>query len=91
MFRREVIESVLPYLEINRYGFDLEILSLASLMGYKKILEAPIKLDYFLKNNRTASKDLFHVLKVGRNLILETLTLYIRIRKIKGQLLANKS
>lgn len=82
MFRREVIDAILPYLKIDRYGFDLEILSLASALGYKKILEAPIKLDYFLKGDRDFVKDIFHVLKVGMSLLQETTLLYLRLRQI---------
>lgn len=82
MFRREVIRSILPYLKIDRYGFDLEILCLASALGYTKILEAPIKLDYFLKNDRALVKDISHVLKVGLSLVKETASLYLRFRQI---------
>lgn len=82
LFRREVIESILPYLEIDRYGFDLEILTLARKMGFSKILEAPIRLDYFDRTKRNLVRDLFHVLRVGTSLVADTFRLYQRLKKI---------
>jgi glycosyltransferase involved in cell wall biosynthesis len=82
LFRSEIISSILPHLEINRYGFDLELLTLAKLAGYSRILEAPIRLDYFRPNDRSVPTDLYHVLKVGISLIGDTLKLYFRLRKV---------
>ena len=82
LFRAEVIRAILPYLEVNRYGFDLEILSLARLAGYSRMLEAPIRLDYFHQNTRFITTDLYHVLKVGFSLLSDTIRLYLRLRKI---------
>lgn len=82
LFRGEVIRAILPHLEINRYGFDLELLSLAQLAGYSRILEAPVRLDYFGATDRGATADIFHVLKVGFSLLRDTFQLYLRLRKI---------
>lgn len=46
IFRRPVLEKVLPRLLVKKYAIDLEILSVANYLGYKKIYEAPIKLSY---------------------------------------------
>lgn len=46
VFRRKVLEDVLPRLIVKRYVFDLELLSVAHRLGYKRIFEAPIKLRY---------------------------------------------
>jgi len=82
IFRKEVIKNVLPYLEINSYGFDLEILGIASRLGYRKILEAPVRLDYFLRGKRPIRKDLLHTLYVGAFLLMDTLKLWIKLKKI---------
>jgi len=82
LFRGEVVKTILPYLEINRYGFDLEILSLAKRFGYGRILEAPIHMDYFGKNERNVVREIFHVFKVAYSLLKDTLELYARLRKI---------
>lgn len=86
LFRKEVVESVLPFLQVNRYGFDLEILSLASLFGYRKMLEAPITMEYFSKNRRAFPLELIHIFKVGSSLMKDTLSLYFRIRGIKAHM-----
>ena len=83
LFRREVIEAILPHLEIDRYGFDLELLSLAKRMGFGKMLEAPIRLDYFGSRERAVVHDLLHVLRVGASLLADTWRLYRRLRKIE--------
>ncbi len=83
LFRAEVIKDILPYLKINHYGFDLEIICLAGVFGYNNILEAPIRLDYFLKNRRSVLSDIFHTIKVGRLLLIDTIKLYITIKKIR--------
>lgn len=86
LFRKEVIHSVLPYLKIDRYGFDLEVLTFAKAMGYDKFLEAPIQLDYFLNQNRFILKDLWHVAKVGRSLMRDMFRLYFRLRVMRQTL-----
>ena len=84
LFRKPVIDAILPYLEINRYGFDLEILSLAKMKGFDSVLEAPIRLDYFYNNSRFVATELMHVFKVGYSLLRDTLLLYARIRKLRS-------
>jgi glycosyltransferase involved in cell wall biosynthesis len=83
LFKGELVRDVLPYLEINQYGFDLEIICLANALGYNNILEAPIRLDYFLKNRRSILNDIFHTLRVGRLLLFDTVKLYFKIKKLK--------
>lgn len=46
IFKRKVLEKVLPKLLVKQYAFDLEILSVANRFGFKRIYEAPIKLNY---------------------------------------------
>ncbi|WP_217914366.1 glycosyltransferase family 2 protein [Miltoncostaea marina] len=46
LFRREVLDEVLPVVLVKRYAFDLEILAVARAFGFDRIAEAPIRLDY---------------------------------------------
>ena len=85
LFKRQVLQDVLPHLEINRYGFDLEILSLANMFGHTEILEAPIRLDYFVQS-RNIVRDLTHVVKVGTSLLVDTIKLYFKLKKLRSQL-----
>jgi glycosyltransferase involved in cell wall biosynthesis len=75
LFRGEAIKEVLPYLKINHYAFDLELLVLLSKSG-NKIVEAPIKLNFSKPNKgRIGIKDIWTILK-------DTLSLFFRVRKI---------
>jgi len=46
LFRRHVLEEVVPLLAIKRFAFDLELLVVARQLGYKKVMEAPVDLNY---------------------------------------------
>ncbi|KUK84173.1 MAG: Glycosyl transferase, family 2 [Microgenomates bacterium 39_6] len=45
VFRREVLEKVLPRMLVKRFAFDVELLAIAKHLGFDRIYEAPIKLD----------------------------------------------
>lgn len=45
-FRREVVKKVFPKLLVKTFAFDVEILAVSSAMGYKKIYEGPIELNF---------------------------------------------
>lgn len=45
-FKKEVIKNVLPRLLVKKFAFDIEILVVAFHLGYKKIFEAPIEINY---------------------------------------------
>lgn len=46
LFRREVLDEVLPVVLVKRYAFDLEMLAVARHFGHRRITEAPIVLEY---------------------------------------------
>ncbi|MFP5369223.1 MAG: glycosyltransferase [Actinomycetes bacterium] len=46
VFRREVIDTVVPLLLIKRYAFDVEVLAVAAGFGFDRIREVPIELSY---------------------------------------------
>ena len=43
-FRREVLDKVLPRLLVKDFAFDIELLSVANYLGYKRIFEAPVEI-----------------------------------------------
>ncbi|MGB9911218.1 MAG: glycosyltransferase [Microgenomates group bacterium] len=45
IFKREVLEKVLPRLLVKKFAFDVELLAVARRLGFKKIYEAPIKIN----------------------------------------------
>jgi glycosyltransferase involved in cell wall biosynthesis len=46
LFRRELVDAVVPHLLVKRYAFDLELLAVAHNMGFRQIGEQPVRLDY---------------------------------------------
>ncbi len=46
LYRREVLEDVLPRLLVKQFAFDIEILAVAYHLGYKRIYEAPMEIDF---------------------------------------------
>jgi glycosyltransferase involved in cell wall biosynthesis len=46
LFRREVLARAVPLLAVKRFAFDLELLVVAHHLGYRRIVEAPIELDF---------------------------------------------
>ena len=50
-FKREVIKDVLPRLLVKKFAFDIEILVVAFHLGYHKIFEVQIELNYNFEKN----------------------------------------
>ena len=46
LLRRSVVADVVPLLAVKRFAFDLELLVVAHKLGYKRIAEAPVELNY---------------------------------------------
>ena len=46
LFRREVLDRVLPVVLVKRYAFDLEVLAVSRHFGFRRIVESPITLEY---------------------------------------------
>lgn len=46
LFRREMLDVVLPLLLVKRYAFDLEVLAVGAEFGFDRVAEVPIRLDY---------------------------------------------
>ncbi len=78
IFRRKVLENVLPRLLVKQYAFDLEMLTVANRLGYKRIFEAPIKIDYNFE-------DLTHAatIEAMRGAFIDTLAIIYRLRILR--------
>ncbi len=46
LFQRRVVEAVEPLLLVKRFAFDIELLVVAALMGYRAVVEAPVVLTH---------------------------------------------
>lgn len=75
IFKRPVLEKVLPRLLVKSYAIDLEILSVASHLGYQKIYEAPIKLNYSFQSLTHATG-----YKIIINCLRDALAVFYRLK-----------
>jgi len=76
MFRRKVLEDVLPCLLVKQYAFDIEILAVANSFGYKKIYEAPISIK-FSNYSSITSKSFWGVIF---HMLWDTIAVFYRLK-----------
>lgn len=46
LFKKKVVKDVFPRLLVKKFAFDIEVLAVAYSLGYKRIYDGPIKLDF---------------------------------------------
>ena len=51
VFKRGVLIKVLPRLIVKRWAFDLEVLTVANRLGYKRIYESPVEITHNFSSN----------------------------------------
>lgn len=78
VFRKQVLEDVLPRLLIKTYAFDIEILALAYYLGYRRIYEAPIELNF--KKGSIASFNSIKLWGVILHMLWDTLAVFYRLK-----------
>lgn len=74
IYRKKVLEKVLPRLLEKKFAGDLETLVVAKQLGFDRIYEAPIKLDYGLSSLTSAA-----TLKSILGIIIDTMAIFYRI------------
>ena len=72
LFRREVLQDIMPRLLVKRYAFDVEMLAVANYLGYKRIFEAPVQLAYNFQSSINVNA-IIHMLR-------DTLAVYYRLK-----------
>ena len=78
IFRREVLEKILPRLLVKQYAFDVEMLAVANRLGFKRIYEAPIKLDFQPDSLTTAA-----TLRVIWRMLWDTMAVFYRLKILR--------
>jgi len=78
LYRRVVLEDVLPRLLVKQFAFDIEILAVAWRLGYRRIFEAPIELE-FQGMSTIASSGFWLVIY---KMLWDTLAVFYRLRII---------
>jgi glycosyltransferase involved in cell wall biosynthesis len=72
LFRREMLDTVVPLLLIKRYAYDLELLAVAAEFGFDRIEEMPIRLDYRFSGSGISNEAV-------RRMFVDTLAIAYRI------------
>lgn len=72
IFKRQVLEKVLPRLLVKRYAMDIEMLAVAKHLGFSRIYEAPIEVTFDQRTSRINWKTIFRM-------VWDTLTVFYRL------------
>jgi glycosyltransferase involved in cell wall biosynthesis len=76
VFRGEVADDVVPLLLVKQFAFDLELLAVARALGYGRMKEMPVRLDYRFTGSAVRSR------AVARAL-LDTIAIFYRLRILR--------
>lgn len=74
-FKKKVAKDVFPRILVKAFAFDIEVLAVARMLGYDKIIEAPIKLSF--KQGSVTSTNFW---KVSFWTLIDTLAVYYRLK-----------
>lgn len=75
LFKRQVLEDVLPRLLVKQFAFDIEMLAVARHLGYSRIYEAPVELDFTGVSTITSA----NFWKSIWSMLWDTLAVYYRL------------
>lgn len=80
LFKREVVEDILPRLLVKKFAFDIEMLSVSNYLGYKRIFEAPVDLEMQFEASTIASKGF---LKTVWDMLWDTMAVFYRLKILR--------
>jgi glycosyltransferase involved in cell wall biosynthesis len=75
LLRRPVLAQVLPLLAVKRFAFDLELLVVAQHVGYRRIVEAPVELNFKFESTISPSAVF--------NILWDTAAIFYRLRILR--------
>jgi len=78
IFKRKVLEKVLPRLLIKKYAFDIEILAVARRLGFTKIHDGPVEMDGEKLEKHSNIK-----LETIWNMFFDTLAVFYRLKILR--------
>jgi len=82
IFKREVLQKVLPRMVVKRYAFDIEILAASRYLGFIKIYDAPVEINFDFHNTNFNPYKLIFNTNIWK-MIIDTLGVFYRIRIMK--------
>jgi glycosyltransferase involved in cell wall biosynthesis len=77
IYKRKLLEDVLPRLLVKQFAFDIEMLAVAYHLGYRKIYEAPVQIDLFSTKSSIISK---RIIRIVYNMLNDTFAVFYRLR-----------
>lgn len=75
VFKREVLETILPRLLVKEFAFDVETLAVARHLGFKRIYESPVELTYNFTSTIMTKSFIYILFKT----FMDTLAIYYRL------------
>jgi len=77
IFRRKLLEDVLPRLLVKQFAFDIEMLAVAYHLGYRKIYESPVEITLNMSSSSIIPMKMFPVIY---NVLNDTFAVFYRLR-----------
>lgn len=75
-FKRKVVQKVFPLVLVKTFAFDIEVLAVAYSMGFTKIYEGPIKLNF----NRASTITSANFWKIVSLMLWDTAAVFYRLK-----------
>ena len=79
IYKAKVLKKISPRLLVKNFAFDLEMLAVANHLGFTKIYEAPIKLNYKFEDLHLSGK----TLKTIKDCLVDALAVFYRLKILK--------
>jgi glycosyltransferase involved in cell wall biosynthesis len=76
VFNRRIVDDVLPLLLVKRFAFDLELLAVAKALGYGRVRELPVRLEYRFSGSELRSRAVVRAL-------WDTAAIFYRLRILR--------
>jgi len=78
-YKRKVLEVVLPRLLVKKFAFDIELLAVANRLGFTRIYEAPVELDW----DSIESSVSRNIIRSIWDTLWDTLAVYYRLNIVR--------
>ncbi len=83
VYRREVLERVLPRLVVKTFAFDIELLAVSNRLGFTRLYEAPVEVALdFSSSSFNLRKPMFLDPQI-RNILYDTIAVFYRMHFLK--------
>lgn len=77
VYKRKVLETVLPRLVIKQFAFDIELLAVAKYLGFKRMYEAPVRVQ--IDVGKSTFKNFLFFDNYIRSMLWDTMAVFYRM------------